>query len=663
MTGAVAISYGMFRSSDRSVRQGRYLATAAILSVLLSVAAMQYALVTHDFRLNYVVENNSLETPLLFTVTGMWSALQGSILLWAAILALYLAAVLYWSRHFACSRSLSVALIVILIVFGYFVALMIGPADPFVATHGVIPPDGHGPNPLLQNYPLVAFHPPTLYAGFVGFTVPFAFSTASLITGEDRTFWLLQARKWSIVSWSFLTVGIALGAWWSYQVLGWGGFWAWDPVENSALLPWLTALAYIHSSMAQEQRSVFRAWSHSLIVSTFALTILGTFITRSGVLQSVHAFSSSTLGPLLISFFALVVVCSAVLVGLRIDQVRSNASSGTLFSRERAFMVNNFLFFGLAVVVLLGTVFPLFVQALSSSTVSVGAPYFNTFAGPIGLMILFFMAVAPLIPWAGTSLSLVGERLKVPGGAAVAVLVVAVVFGIHSYELLGTYSLATFALVSALIQGLRYNLVRRSRLSHRILSRHNGAMVAHVGIVVLAVALVSGTSFGHRGSLKLRPGQSTTFYGQTIAFLGTQTVVTPAKTAFEAVLLVNGIGPYHPAISQFGTFDKQPVASPAVNVQFRQDVYLTIESVPTSSKSPMTIGIIIQPLISWIWAGAGLVALGALLAALGSRPILSDSRDASDFENDGRLDSKEVASGEPEEHLDITEHLDPTRSS
>jgi cytochrome c-type biogenesis protein CcmF len=296
--------------------------------------------------------------------------------MWVLVLAGYVAAVAWWMRKRFAEPLVGWALAVLLVVLAYFFLLSFGPANPFiVGPPGVL--DGPGPNPLLQNHLLVMFHPPILYLGYVGMTVPFAFALAALIAGKVEDGWLHITRRWTVTAWGFLTFGIALGGWWSYEVLGWSGVWAWDPVENASLLPWITGTAYIHSVMVQERRGLLRVWNVSLLIATFSLTILGTFLTRSGVLNSVHAFSASDIGPWLLAMFAVVVAVSLVLVFLRGDQLRASGAVDSVFSREGAFLVNNVLFAVFAFVVLLGTVFPLIVEAIQQRQIVVGEPFFD----------------------------------------------------------------------------------------------------------------------------------------------------------------------------------------------------------------------------------------------------------------------------------------------
>jgi cytochrome c-type biogenesis protein CcmF len=618
--GVVSLVYSIVKESELARRQGRYFLVVSALGLLLSSFAMEQALITHNFSLAYVVQNNSKETPLLFSITGMWSALEGSMLLWALILSLFVVAMVVVTRRYAEEKTTSWALVIAGTVLLFFVALMVGPANPFIHTVGAIPADGQGPNPLLQDYPLVAVHPPMLYAGFVGMTVPFAFASAALITGEDEGFWLQRTRSWTLLSWTALTIGIALGAWWSYQVLGWGGFWAWDPVENAAFLPWICATAFLHSSVAQQKRYSMRVWNYSLISAAFALTILGTYFTRSGVLQSVHAFSDSNLGNILIIFFAAVVVFAVALVAFRAEKMRAGRKVKTSLNRETALLVNNLLFSALAFVVLLGTTFPLLVQIASPEPVTVGTPYYDSFAGPLGLLLLFFMAISPVVPWRSSTFSEIGDRIKVPTVAMVSVLVLSVLSGEYRPDILATFALATFALTSAVYQIYRTTLSigRKEGYLRGVFSKRNGGMVVHVGVALIAFALVSATSFGHKGEVRLERGQSAEFFGAKVTYLGVQNVVTPAKSSFEANVLVNGVGPFHPAITQFGTYT-EAVGSPSVDVMFSKDVYLTINNAPNlaSAHPVITIGVIIQPLISWLWVGAATMGLGAALAAFG----------------------------------------------
>ncbi len=632
LAGIAVLVVGLARGRADSLRSGRIYAPLILLGGVVAVVAMQRALVTHDFSLTYVADNNSRSTPLLYSITGMWSALAGSILLWGVILGGYATAMVWRFRSRADDRLVAWATLVMYAVAAFFFGLMLGPADPFSHVVGAVPADGLGPNVLLQDNPLVLFHPPMLYLGLVGFTLPFAFAVASLVTGRVDEDWQGETRRWTLFAWTFLTVGIVLGAWWSYQVLGWGGYWAWDPVENASLLPWLVGTAYLHSVMVQQRRGLLRVWNLSLVIATFSLTILGTFLTRSGVIQSVHAFSTSSIGPLLLGFFGLVLAVGVGLIAWRGDRLRSAGGIDSAMSREGAFLANNLVFVLFAFVVLLGTVFPLLYEALNNGAqVSVGAPYFNRLVIPLGLALLFLMAVAPALPWRKSSAEVMRRRLAVPAALGVLVVVACVVGGIHGIEPLLAFGLGAFAAASAgraLVLSVR-GAGRAARAAglppgrallagwRGFTGRANGGMVVHIGVVVIAVGLAAATAFGHRGTVVLAPGQSGSFAGHTVEFVGARNVRAPSHLSRQALLRIDGGTVFTPAISQFGT-GTQPVGTPAVDSSVTADVYLTINSIPDKGGA-WTFGVVVQPLVMWLWIGGALVVVGSVLSAVPGR--------------------------------------------
>src|ERR671919_330919 len=444
--GAITMAVGIKRRDGRIMATGRQFVFMVLLGAVVAAGAMEWALVTHDFSIAYVVRNHARATPLLYTVAALWGALEGSILLWGLVLAAYLAVTVHRLRARASEPLVAWATLVGLVVAAFFFALMLGPANPFRSVSGLIPKDGLGPNALLQNHVLMAIHPPMLYLGYVGMTIPFSFAVAALITGRVGEGWLLETRRATLVAWAFLSVGIILGAWWSYEVLGWGGYWAWDPVENASFIPWLTATAFLHSVVVQERRGMLRVWNLSLIIATFCLTILGTFLTRSGVLNSVHSFTESTIGPVLLGFLGFVAAVGIGLIAWRGDRLRAPGRIDSPVSRESAFLGNNLLFAGLAFVVLLGTVYPLLAEALQDRRLSVGEPYFERMTTPIGIALLFLMAAAPALPWRATSTEVLRRRLLVPAWAGGIAMAVAVLLGARELAQGLTFGLAAFAL-------------------------------------------------------------------------------------------------------------------------------------------------------------------------------------------------------------------------
>ncbi|MBK5287250.1 MAG: heme lyase CcmF/NrfE family subunit [Acidimicrobiia bacterium] len=624
--GIVLLVRGVLRHDAGALRAGRACIFVVLAGALVAVAAMEWALLTHDFSIKYVAENNARSTPTLFTITGLWAALEGSILLWAVILAGYLAFTAHRFRRRLTDPMVGWALIVGLTVALFFFLFMAVAANPFTVVQGIAPLDGRGPNPLLQNHPLMAFHPPMLYLGYVGFTIPFSFAMAALITGRFGEGWLADTRRTTLVAWGFLTVGIILGAWWSYEVLGWGGYWGWDPVENASLLPWITGTAFIHSVMVQERRGMLRVWNLSLVIATFALTILGTFLTRSGIITSVHAFSQSSIGPWLLSFLFIVMATGIGLIAWRADTLHAPGRIDSPVSREAAFLANNLLFAGLAFVVLLGTVFPLLAEAIRGSTLSVGAPYFDRMTAPLGLLLLFLMALAPALPWRATSGEVLQNRLLVPAYVGATTMVFTLIVWTRDWSTVVGFGLAAFAV--AAITRVTFVAVRARRRADatgwgRALSRtvagnprRYGGLVVHTGVVAIAVALAASGSFGIKREVRLTQGQSATVGGYTVTYERMRTDATAQKSSVSVDLAIvrdgERLGTYAPAISSYRNAN-QGIGTPSVRTGVFEDLYLTLVS-SRSGRGRVTVGIQVQSMTVWIWIGGGLMALGTVIA-------------------------------------------------
>ena len=612
--GAFAAAIGARRNDPRTLRLvPRFVALASFMA-LAAFAVMEWAMITRDFSLLYVQKVGSSATPALYNFAAVWSALEGSILMWVLVLAGYVAAAMWWMRKRLNEPLVGWAMAVLLIVLAYFFLLSYGPANPFV----IGPPgvtDGPGPNPLLQNHLLVMFHPPILYLGYVGMTVPFAFAIAALIAGKVEDGWLHLTRRWTVTAWGFLTFGIALGGWWSYEVLGWSGVWAWDPVENASLLPWITGTAYIHSVMVQERRGLLRVWNVSLLIATFSLTILGTFLTRSGVLNSVHAFSESDIGPWLLAMFVVIVAVSLVLVYLRGDQLRASGAIDNVFSREGAFLVNNVLFAVFAFVVLLGTVFPLVIEALQQRQIVVGEPFFDRLTIPIGLTMLFIMAVAPVLPWRQDGRELMSQRLLVPALVGLAALVLSLVVGASGVAPLLAFALGGFAAGSALRHLVRAVRVQRLR---GFVGRANGGMIVHLGVILICVALAASNSFTRSQEIDLVTGQVATFAGHTFELIDVVEVRDARSTTVKALVKVDGGKAYSPSITKYTRIGMN-VGTPSVRTSFTHDVYLTLEPPVRQDSGQARIKVFVKPLILWLWVGTFVMAFGTLLAVLPTR--------------------------------------------
>jgi cytochrome c-type biogenesis protein CcmF len=627
----------------RTIRQWTWLVIAASVGAF---AVMEVALFQRDYTLGYVSRVGGDETPALFNFAALWSSLEGSILLWALVLGGYLAAVVVKFRSRATDPLLGWAVVVMLVVAGFFFALMVGPANPFTTVD--VPPGfkGPGPNPLLQNHVLVAFHPPMLYLGYVGFTVPFAFAVAALITGRVGEGWLIETRRWTVAAWGFLTSGIVLGAWWSYEVLGWGGYWAWDPVENASLLPWLTGTAFVHSVMVQERRGMLRVWNLSLLCATFCLTILGTFLTRSGVVASVHAFADGAIGPWLLAFFAVAAGASVALIAWRGDQLRSPGAIDNPVSREGSFLVNNLLFGALAFVVLLGTVFPLVAEAWDGSRLTIGRPYFDSLGRPIGLALLFLMAAAPVLPWRKASTEVLSTRLFWPAVAGVGAMALSLGLGARGLYPVLTFGLGAFAAGAAIRQ---ITLATRRQGWRGFVGRTNGGMIVHLGVVLVAVGLAASETYKSDRTFAMDVGDTVTVEGHELTYLEAGADVNDRRLRTFAAVQIDGGDVHHPSITSFRQVG-EVVPTPSVRSGLTEDVYLVLDDLPAVEDDAIRLRVIVRPMVAWIWTGGGLIAAGtalALVPASGRRRAARSSRRAMALEPGPEPDVEPVAEPEP----------------
>ncbi|MCH1512914.1 MAG: heme lyase CcmF/NrfE family subunit [Acidimicrobiales bacterium] len=604
LSGAVTIIIGLRYSREKLLILGARYSWLVLAGMIMATFAMQRALITRDFSIKFVAEQGSSLTPALFNVATMWSALEGSILLWGVILAGYLIVVNVKFKERYTDPMVAWALVVMFLVVAFFALAMVGPANPFQSFDPPMGYDGPGPNPLLQNHVLVAFHPPMLYLGYVGFTVPFAFAISALITGRLGEGWLLETRRWTLFAWGFLTAGIILGAWWAYDVLGWGGYWGWDPVENASLIPWLTGTAYLHSVLVQERRGLLRVWNLSLICATFSLTILGTFITRSGILASVHAFSAGGFGAWLLGFFAVILVTCISLIFWRGDRLRSPGGIDSPLSREGAFLANNLAFAVFAFIVLLGTVFPLIVEALQDRRISVGAPYFERMSMPVGFTLLFLMAVAPVLPWRKANKELLLHRLEWPAWGGAVSMVIAVAVGARGSVPLLAFAMSGFAGMSAARH--LFLSIRRQGL-RGVLGRSNGGMVVHLGVILLAMGFVGSSSYVDQGSYAMAPGQTVRIAETDVTYVSSQIYTHPNRIEEEVLLEVNG-QMLTPAIERF-IASGQIVPAPDTRVTLFEDVQVALLDGPETDSKKIVVQITRQPMLIWIWLG-GLLMLG-----------------------------------------------------
>ncbi|MEX2290523.1 MAG: cytochrome c-type biogenesis CcmF C-terminal domain-containing protein [Mycobacteriales bacterium] len=612
------------RGSARAARQGRAASATAALGAFLAVVAMLNALVQHDFAVRYVAENGGRAVPLYYTVISLWAALEGSLLLWLLVLTgMTLLAV--HRVHPRAGNLHPSAMSVLSGISAFFFALALFAGNAFDRVSPV-PADGPGPNPLLQDHPLMGIHPPLLYLGYVGMAIPFAYAIAALITGRTGPAWVSVVRSWTLVAWTALTAGVVLGGWWAYEVLGWGGYWAWDPVENVSVLPWFTATALLHSILVQKRRATLRLWNLTLAVATFCLVIFGTFLTRSGVIESVHAFSQSTIGPILLGFLLLVLLASGALFVWRSDRLRDDDALLRTVSRETAFLGNNLLLAGLAFTILLGTTFPLLVETFTGDRISVGAPYFTRMAVPMALLLVLLMGVGPLLPWGSAQGAVLGPLL-LPGAVAGLLTVGALgLSGLRGVSALLTFGLAAFVLVThatRLVVDVRHTrsgsgtgagrAVVRTLLSQR---RTYGGLLVHLGFVLTAVAVAASSTYASSSTARLTTGQTVATGAWTATLEGVHSLEGDRRDSIVADLRLchrgQDVGVYQPMLSTYPRL-QQAVGTPSVRTTFTEDAYLVLTEIDPET-SMATVRLAVNPMMLWLWIAVGVMVLGAAVA-------------------------------------------------
>jgi cytochrome c-type biogenesis protein CcmF len=641
--GAAAFVLGGRSRDPALVAVGRRSVYLAFGLAALASLAMVMSLLTHDFSVLYVARNNATTTPPFFSVISLWAALEGSILFWTLLASGWTALVLHRLRN-RHAELLPWAGATLAGIGAFFFAVMAWPSNPFTRVTPVAL-EGPGPNALLQNHPFMGLHPPLLYLGYTGLAVPFAFALAALLTRRTRGEWLGIVRRWTLVPWTLLTLGIVAGAWWSYEVLGWGGYWAWDPVENAALLPWLTATAFLHSSIVAERRGSLRIWTLLLVIVTFALTLLGTLLTRSNLVESVHAFTTSAIGHWFAAAFVASLGVGLGLLVWRLPELGDRPPPGRFVSRDSAFLANNVLFCVLTFTVLLGTLLPPVVEALDGERISVGAPWFNSVNAPVLVALLFLMGVGPALPWGGASWRTLQDRFALPLLLAALTAAVALLTGVREPMVLATWGLAVFA-AAVVLDEVRRGAVARSRSRGEPLSsaawrlatrnrRRYGGYTVHLGVLVAAVAIAAGSAFGADTVATLRPGETTSLRGYELAYRGLEQGPLrddPRVLQVAAAVEVSGAasGELRPSVRHYPS-SSQPIGTPAVRTTAGEDLYLTLAAYDTASGS-VTLHIFVRPLVAWIWIGGGIAGLGALFALWPERrPRSAAAREARPF--------------------------------
>lgn len=626
----VVMAYYLRVKDFRLYLTSQRLALAGSLLSLLAGLTLVHELMVSNFDVDYVAHYTSLETPTMFKFAAWWAGQAGSLLFWLCVLALYIIIVILQNRR-RFNPLLPWVIIVLVGVELFFLFLTNFVSNPFAPTDAdFVVANGLGLNPLLQNFTM-ALHPPTLYLGFVGFTIPFAFAIAALITKDTGSLWVRSIRRWTLVTWLWLSIGIILGGWWAYQELGWGGYWAWDPVENASFMPWLTGTAFVHSIIIQEKKDMLKVWNMLLISITFVLSLFGTFLTRSGVMSSVHAFSASSLGPIFLAFVLFVAVGSVALIVRRRSLLKSPKRLESFTSRESGFLFNNVIFVVMCFAVFWGTIFPVLSEAVRGTKITVGAPFFNQINVPIGLILLFLTGLGPLLAWRRTSNRTLIKNFTLPIVAALITAIILYGFHLRGYVLI-TLSLSAFVVVAILMEFYRGIQARRRRLQESILtalfsmmqknrSRYGGYLV-HLGIVLMFVGF-AGSAFDEEKELALKVGE-TDHLGQyqfTLRRLWNEE--RSNHLAWIADLQVTDragktVTILHPEKRVYFFRDpnpdrRQPHSELDINTTLNLDIYSVFSGIDGETQTAY-FKLMLNHLVTWVWIGGYLLVFGTLVA-------------------------------------------------
>lgn len=641
-----AAIYGYIGKSQKWVESSRLAMLLTFPMISLAALSLIYMLVTDQYHVAFVYEVTSRSMPLYLKITALWGGQSGSLVFWAWLMSAFASSVTLrkWDRD---REFLPWVVVACSVTLAFFVGLVVFYENPFgkfwtslsgevvtamlqpVGASAFTPPDGRGLNPLLR-HPGMVIHPPMLYLGFVSFVIPFAFAIAALVTGRTDDRWIRITRRWTIVAWLFLSMGLVLGSRWAYDVLGWGGFWGWDPVEIAAFMPWLSGTAFLHSVMIQEKRGMLKYWNMILIIVTYCLVIFGTFLTRSGVLSSVHAFAQSAIGPAFFIFIGLTFVISVALLIYRWADLRSEAQMTSLLSREALFLLNNLLFMSILVVCFWGVIFPLISELFTGQKVTVGPPFYQKATGPLFAALVLLMGIAPLSAWGHSTIKTLGNAMWKPLLAAVVVMLV-VIFGFHIYE---PYAIVGFFVISASGLITLYEFWRAARarskaqqenlllalwrLAGRNRRRYGGYLI-HLSIVMMALGIVGIGMFQAETQGTVAQGQALKIDGYTVTYKDLAVFDTnDNRNVARAIVTIERDGQYlgelYPRRDYFYE-SQQPMTIPGVRSTMIDDLYVILVDWQPILASGATFKIYHNPLVNWLWLGSIMLILGSIVAA------------------------------------------------
>jgi cytochrome c-type biogenesis protein CcmF len=627
---AVVSVVGARRGSRRLIESGigAFYLDAALMTA--ASAVIINAFLTNDYSIKYVQHYSDSVQPLFYKITSYWGGLDGSIMFWVFLLSIFGSIAVYVNRE-RHRELIPYVVATISVVQMFFLFLTVVHKNPFTTSLTEAPTDGRGLNPVLQNF-YMAIHPPSLYTGLVGMTIPFAFGIAALVTGHLDDSWLRAVRRWTMFSWLFLSFGLTLGMIWAYEELGWGGYWAWDPVENAGLLPWFTATAFLHSVMVQERRSMLRVWNVTLVITTFFLTIFATFMTRSGVVSSVHAFGEDRqLAWLFTGFMAAILAFSFGLVIYRLPLLRARNELDSWVSREAAFLVNNWILLFSAMFVLFATMFPTLSEALMGERLTVGPPFFNKWMLPIGLILLLLTGIAPLLAWRKSTLTNLRDSFLWPTSAASITAIALAALGVRVWSSGLCFAFCAFVATTIVQEFWRGARVRQGATGTDLLTaviglvgrnkRRYGGYIVHLGIVLMFVGFAGG-GFKRDEQVLLKPGQSVTVGAFTLRNDAVKVTDDGQKQMVTGYISVfrdgKQIDTLYPARWYFRKHESEPTTEVAIRRSIAEDLYVVLPAFDLKDQSA-SLQIVVNPLVDWIWFGFGVMALGTGIALLPER--------------------------------------------
>jgi cytochrome c-type biogenesis protein CcmF len=621
-----AIAANVFGARTRTpafIVSARHAVWSMCAMVTMAIVILWRSLITSDFSIDYVAHYSSTTLSTFYKVTALWGGQEGSLLFWTWLLSIFTSIVAFQNRR-RNPETAPYAIAVMATVTVFFLSMLNFVTRPFVLLH-VIPIEGTDLNPLLQNY-WMAIHPPSLYTGYVSATVPFAFGAAALITGKFDDSWIRTTRRWALFSWFFLTLGNILGARWAYEVLGWGGYWAWDPVENAAIMPWLVMTAYLHSVMIQERKDMLKVWNIALIGLAFSLTLFGTFITRSGVISSVHSFTQSGLGPYFLTFLLIVVFAFTAMIVARARELRSPAEFESYVSREAAFLFNNLVLVGIAFAVFWGTIFPVISEAVRGVKITVGPPFFNRVNAPLALALMFLMGVGPLVAWRRTTMRNLMRSLAAPAGAGLVAGICSLIFGVREWIAVTGFSLAAFVAGTVVVELMRGVSARRHMVGEsapraiiNLVAKNNrryGGYLIHLGVVAAFVGIVASSFFRTEVKRNVAVGQSILIGQFSLRYEGLVMTDDPHLERATARILVSRGGKAVAQIRPARVFYKvqqQPATEVAIRSTPFYDLYVVLAGIDDEG-ARATFEVFLTPMVFWLWAGGVLMALGTVVA-------------------------------------------------